>query len=39
MGGRIYGNVIASNTTLTASNKKWRAEKGEESRDEDVGNW
>jgi len=38
MGGNIYGDGTAINTTLTASDKKGRALKGEERRDEDVGN-
>jgi hypothetical protein len=38
MGGSIYGSGTAISTTLTAGNKKVRAEKGEEMRDEDVGN-
>jgi hypothetical protein len=38
MGGNISGNWTAINTTLRASNKKERAVKGEERRDEDMGN-
>jgi hypothetical protein len=38
MGGNIYGDGTAINTTLRASNKRGRAGKGEERRDEDVGN-
>jgi hypothetical protein len=38
MGGNIDGSGTAINTTLTASNKKGRAEKGKERRGEDVGN-